>query len=124
MPHFIRRRECKTEVTHHLFFQRKGETEHSGFAFVCSATGKVADDLEARVAELRVDPGYAPPVLERREHSWMEPAVIRCVCGSEVQLAHFTNTCKCERDYNSSGQLLGPRESWGEETGEHWTDCI
>lgn len=124
MPHFIRRRERRTQVTYHLFFQRRGDTANSGFAFVCDGAGKVAADREARVAELRADPGYHAPVLEQREHSWSEPAVIRCACGSEISLAHFTNTCQCSRDYDMSGQLLGPRESWGEETGEHWTDCV
>lgn len=107
-----------------LFFQRKGDTLNSGFAFACDETGKVAADREARVAELRNDPGYEPPVVNRREHSWSEPAVIKCDCGREVHLAQFTNTCSCDRDFNMSGQLLGPRETWGEETGEHWTDCI
>ncbi len=124
MPKFIRRRERKTDVTYHLFFQRKGDTVHSGFAFPCDETGKVEADREARVAELRADAGYEAPVIDRREHSWSEPAVIECSCGQEVQLAHFTNTCACNRDYNMSGQLLSARENWGEETGEHWTDCI
>lgn len=124
MPKFIRRRERKTSVDFLLFFQRKGDTENSGFAFPCDESGKVADDRENRVAELRNDPGYDAPVINRREHSWSEPGAIECTCGQEVQLAHFTNTCSCNRDYNMSGQLLAPREQWGEETGEHWTDCI
>ena len=51
------------------------------------------------------------------------PAIGKCECGEEVYLSHFTNTCDCGRDYNMSGSLLAPREQWGEETGEHWTDC-
>lgn len=68
--------------------------------------------------------------LERRD---FEDVLIErvkiCSCGEEVFLAcqghyPFTSTCdKCDKDYNSSGQELAPREQWGEETGEHWSDC-
>lgn len=53
----------------------------------------------------------------------LKDAVGLCeVCGSKVILDDFT--CSCGADYNNSGQRLAPREHWGEETGEHWTDCI
>ena len=41
-----------------------------------------------------------------------------------LECPDFTNTCECGQDYNSGGQLLAPREQWGEETGEHWSECI
>ena len=51
------------------------------------------------------------------------PARIKC-CNQWLSLGNFTNTCdKCGADYNSGGQLLAPRHQWGEETGEHWTEC-
>ena len=52
------------------------------------------------------------------------------VCGGEVTLFGFTNTCPtCEErgittDYNASGQLLAPRSQWGEETGETAADIL
>ena len=50
--------------------------------------------------------------------------VIKCNCGEEIECINFTNTCdECESDYNSSGQLLASRSQWGEETGEHWSEC-
>ena len=61
--------------------------------------------------------------FERYERGYSEPAIGKCSCGQEVTLANFTNTCSCGADYNSSGQLLACRSQWGEETGEHWTDC-
>lgn len=48
---------------------------------------------------------------------------IECYCGRKVICRNFTNTCDCGRDYNFAGSLLAPRSQWGEETGEHWTDC-
>lgn len=51
---------------------------------------------------------------------WLE-----CHCGEEVPLDCHTNTCDgCGADYNLSGQHLAPREQWGEETGEHPSECV
>lgn len=30
----------------------------------------------------------------------------------------------CDRDYNSAGQELAPREQWGEDTGESLSDIL
>jgi hypothetical protein len=58
-------------------------------------------------------------VIVTQERIW------RCDCGEEVYLDRFTNTCYgCGSDYSMSGELLAPREQWGAETGEHWTDCV
>lgn len=51
-------------------------------------------------------------------------AVGRCKCGRNVFLDAFTCPCDCGRDYNQSGDLLAPRKQWGEETGEHWSECF
>jgi hypothetical protein len=48
---------------------------------------------------------------------------VRC-CGQWLRCDRFTVTCDgCGTDYNQSGQALAPREFWGEETGEHWSEC-
>ena len=57
------------------------------------------------------------------EFSYRVPAQIKC-CGKWMSLGKFTNTCGCGADYNSSGQLLASRSQWGEETGEHWSECV
>lgn len=50
--------------------------------------------------------------------------VVHCDCGCKIECHSFTNTCdRCDADYNFSGQRLAPRSQWGEETGEHWSDC-
>lgn len=55
----------------------------------------------------------------------VEAAIGKCRCGSRVELEHFTNSCDgCGTDYNSGGQELCAREQWGEETGEHWSECV
>ena len=58
------------------------------------------------------------------EFRYRVPAQIKC-CGEWLSLGRFTNTCnECGADYNGSGHLLSSRQQWGEETGEHWSDCI
>ncbi len=58
----------------------------------------------------------------RPDEERSDPA-IRC-CGVELVCDSFTNTCdRCGADYNFAGQQLAPRSQWGEETGEHWTEC-
>jgi len=55
---------------------------------------------------------------------YRQPAIGECeCCGEEVYLSNFTNTCDCGADYNSSGDRLAHRSQWGEETGEHWSEC-
>lgn len=49
---------------------------------------------------------------------------ITCECGEVLVCQGFTTTCECGRDYNWNGHLLAPREQWGEETGEHWSEII
>lgn len=63
-----------------------------------------------------------------QEDSWWvtEPGLIKCGCGELVELNMvMTNTCdECDTDYNSSGQMLAPREQWGWDTGESVSDIL
>lgn len=54
----------------------------------------------------------------------LQAAKGRCHCGAFIWLEYFTNTCGCGLEYNSAGQQLCSRESWGGETGEHPLDCV
>lgn len=54
----------------------------------------------------------------------MKAKIIRC-CGEALVCSGFTNTCeRCGADYNWTGQKLGPREFWGEDTGESLSDIL
>jgi hypothetical protein len=54
----------------------------------------------------------------------MNTIEVKC-CGQTVYCYNFTNTCEiCGTDYNWEGVRLAPRECWGEETGEHWSDIV
>lgn len=101
----------------------------AGFSFDCDKDGNVKQPMNP-AAQANYDKCVSGEInvyfegLITRPWSYVEPAVGQCACGANVSLANFTNTCdKCGRDYNMSGQLLAPREQWGEETGEHWSEC-
>lgn len=118
------RRDCES-VSYMLFFERR-DCPGAGYSFPCSEDGVVdesklqpagrANLARARGEEARM---LHEPRIDRVVSRWVEPRVGLCACGAEVELERFTNTChRCERDYNSAGQKLAPREQWGEETGE------
>lgn len=113
-----------------ICFWYKGHHRKWGYCFDCDASGNV-DVSKLMPAALinyeKCKAGQMPDV---------EPAEIvceyitrrisrigQCECGHKLSLMEFTNTCACGRDYNSCGTLLAPREQWGEETGEHWSEC-
>ena len=129
----IRNRKHVTSVSHTLAYRyndASGAISSAGFSFNCDEHGNVD---ESRMAAAGLDnlrkcqDGTHDVTLvgvERYENSYVEAAVGRCSCGSEVSLDAFTNTCHdCGADYNMSGQRLAPRSQWGYETGEHWTEC-
>lgn len=106
------------------------DDRHGGFAFPCDADGNIdrASMAPAGLANLAAcESGeYAVRREGVREYRWSYRVAHtgRCSCGTEVYLDSFTNTCGgCGADYNSAGQLLAPRCQWGEETGEHWSEC-
>ena len=124
----VKRRTHHHHVEHRLVFERAG-AGGAGFSFACDREGTVdaarlpaaaRDNFRACLSGIAL----VRTVLES-VHDYTEPAVGECeVCGSEVVLGGFTNTCDCGADYNGSGQLLAPREQWGEETGESLGDIL
>jgi uncharacterized protein (UPF0335 family) len=84
----------------------------AGFEFDCDKDGKpLPFECETAAGNYRkcmdgtygvIDKGIRP-----MSHEWVEPAVGRCVCCTEVPLAGLTNTCThCGRSYGIDGQLL------------------
>lgn len=56
-------------------------------------------------------------------HIQRSPLVIECNCGRKLE--HYSGPdvdCHCGAIYNAFGQLLAPRQFWGEETGETLAD--
>lgn len=58
-------------------------------------------------------------VRDPETYSFIEPPAVECsCCGARVDLYDNDNQCKCGSIFNGFGQMLAPREQWGEETGE------
>ena len=115
-------------VTSYLFEFRC--PDQSYYSFPCKEDGSILFEEMSELAkqnyrdcvDRKLDVVFAG--IRKHVQSWIDPAILRCDCGAKVELADFTNTCdRCGADYNFAGQRLAPREQWGEETGEHWTEC-
>lgn len=125
----IRRAERVEVVTYSRSFALR-DRPGAGFGFPCDEAGTV--DIAALPDEARLS--YAMCLtcptdivdegVRRYVNRYTLPAVLRCGCGREVTLDAFTSECPCGRDYNMSGQLLAPREQWGEDTGESLGDML
>lgn len=58
-------------------------------------------------------------VRDPETFQFIEPPIVECPgCGKPVKLHDSENDCSCGNLFNAFGQLLAPREQWGEETGE------
>jgi hypothetical protein len=126
----IQRRKRVDVVEYKLHFDRPGDPG-SGYSFECDKDGNVDESKlhpcavsnlhSCLCGEFKLE----EPYVQKHESFYTEPCIGKCdACDEQVYLTHFTNTCDCGADYNMSGQRLAPREQWGEETGEHWSDCI
>lgn len=130
MPTYVSKAwtEHGVEYTHEF---RWADSPSAGFSFECDKDGKVdvASMAEAGRANYTkcIDGTYdvVDEGVSERQWTYRHRAVIKCsACkNGEVCLANFTNTCECGADYNMSGSRLADRSQWGEETGEHWTEC-
>lgn len=114
-----------------LCFEYPGEPG-CGFSFPCDEKG-IVDTTKLEECAIKNFKDCVQGINGTRnvgvityKRKTVEPTVIRCeVCGNEVPLAYFTNTCdECETDYNMFGSRLAPRRYWGEETGETASDIL
>ena len=124
----IRARKEYTEVTYARSYCFK-DNHGSGFLFPCDKDGNMEplnEIAQKNYERCQTDENIIYVGVEAIERRHVEPAVGRCACGHTVSLERsWINSCQgCGRDYNGSGQELAPREQWGEETGEHWTDIV
>jgi hypothetical protein len=125
----------RTSKVYRYEYWYEGHEGGWGFSFECDEQGHIDESnmpeaakqnlALCRVGRDRDGTKVVDGGVWEYEYSWFGPAIGQCLCGAEVTLSRFTNTCDgCGADYNSGGQLLAPREQWGEETGESWTDIV
>lgn len=138
----IQQRSIQYETRYSLEFEYDDEAGN-GYAFDCNQDGQPFFTRINESGETVYNPlaeqtyeqcltgmifGRSIKALGLREikYSYKTPSIGLCnVCNTQVELEHFTNTCdNCGTDYNSSGSQLASRHLWGEETGEHPSECI
>ena len=126
----IKQREYHVEKTYYRRFSWKNRP-NAGFFFPCDVSGNVGQSIDPAAKDnynkcLNGTYDVIDEGIETHTNKWSDPAVGICnVCGEEVELFGFTNTCdKCYTDYNMSGQQLADRSQWGEETGESLDDIL
>jgi len=120
-PRFLNREKRVTlgEYRHEFF---DDEERLSGYSFDCFADGTIPEP--SNYHNVKDDPNLIDGGIQYYERDFKTPATMKCVCGEIVYMDNvMTNTCgKCARDYSIGGSLLAPREQWGEETGESYSD--
>jgi len=128
--HYIQRYIQRSRTEDGISYSRefKWNDSHGGFSFDCDSMGNVeVEHKEGQENYARcIDGSFDVTDLGVLETKWTRRhrAIIECpYCEEHVVLRNSTNACNCGADYNMSGQRLAPRSEWGEETGEHWTEC-
>ena len=106
-----------------LFLNERSEMTYNENCFVNGIYDKTKDYAYLNLLKVLETGSYQIEEFDY-DYTYRVPPSLKC-CNTWMELSKFTNTCEvCESDYNSSGQLLAPRSSWGEETGEHWWECV
>tara|TARA_Y100000310_G_scaffold344035_2_gene454682 strand:- start:777 stop:1184 length:408 start_codon:yes stop_codon:yes gene_type:complete len=105
--------------------------EGSGYSFDCDRDGVVDESAlqpagleNYRLCRAGLMEGCKGPEVQTYQHTYTDHAVGQCICGKEVTLSNYTNTCECGTDYSIAGQRLAPREQWGWDTGESVSDIL
>src|SRR6187399_2029768 len=109
----IKHRKPVTVTTYALVFTYD-DSDGAGFSFPCNARGIVEVlmpagrlNYEACLAGAVKGRKVTADGIEKREHTYYEPAVARCSCGRKVELhSTWANGCDCGRELNGSGQEL------------------
>lgn len=116
---FITQRERVTVTTYSRVFDW-ADSPGAGFAFDCDQSGHVntSELQEAGLANLTKCLNGTYDVIDRGvqvyQHSYNEPASVRCDCYAQVWLedAMYNQCGKCGQGINGSGQRLNPPAMW------------
>lgn len=123
------KRSQRVEATSYFLVFNLVGTRDVGYSFDCDEQGNIDESKLApealpnlemcRKGELKDGTKLQEPRVVSYTNRYTEPGSGTCACGRRVVLeSSWANLCTCGREYNGSGQLLAPREHWGEETGE------
>ena len=122
MIKIIKERTPVTITEHHIEFFYKDDP-NAGFCFPANKDGSPAFDKMypeaiANYESCLIDDRLTEAEFTTSTHTYVEPAVGQCVCGSEVVLESGYDgavQCECGRWYNIFGQSLRDPKYWEEE---------
>lgn len=122
MLNIIKERTPITITDYYIEFKYKDDPE-AGFRFPATSSGapKFNDMTPEAIANYKrclTDERLTEAEFITDTHTYMEPAVGKCVCGEEVVLdADYSGAvrCECGRWYNLFGQSLKDPKYWEEE---------
>jgi hypothetical protein len=115
----------RIESISYSHFWERTDLPSAGYGPPCQANGDIdvstvhpcsLTTLEAIQTGQRPDLVYRG--IREHHHRYTQPAVGRCVCGTNVILDYDHGDgidCRCGRIYNMSGQELAPRSQWSED---------
>ena len=118
----IKERNVRIEKSYWINFDSKADSSW-GFIFPANSDGspvleQMSDEAKKNYYECEASTNTYNRWFEEREHTIIEPAVGKCVCGCEVELDadfayHGAVQCeKCGQWYNLFGQKLIDPEYW------------
>lgn len=122
MLKIIKERTVRKEKSYWINFDSKADPSW-GFVFPANSNEtpvleQMCDEAKKNYFECEASTDKYNRWFEEREHTIVEPAVGKCVCGGEVELDadfsyHGAVQCeKCGKWYNLFGQALVDPEYW------------
>lgn len=122
MLKIIRERMPRTAIKFYIEFFYKDD-HGAGFCFPANRDGtpaydKMCPEAKANYESCLTDDRLTEPEFTTNTHTYIEPAVGKCICGREVILdTDYSGAvrCECGRWYNLFGQELRDPKYWEED---------
>lgn len=122
MLEIIKKRTRETITEYYIEFSYKDDPT-AGFSFPADSNGELLLDKLTEAAKINyenclTDDRLTEAEFKARVYTYSDPAIGKCVCGSEVVLNGSylgADRCECGRWYNLSGQELRDPKYWEED---------
>lgn len=122
MLKIIKERTPETIIEYYIEFFYKDDPD-AGFCFPATPQGepdfsRMAPEAKANYEACLTDERLTEGEFTKSKHTYMNPAIGRCICGQEVILdSDYQGAvrCECGRWYNLFGQSLKDPEYWEED---------
>jgi hypothetical protein len=122
MIKIIKERTPETIVTYTIEFENK-DNPNAGFCFPATSYGEpdfamMSDEAIQNFKKCLIDDRLTEAEFKVDKHTYMNPAIGKCICGAEVVLdSGYMGAvqCECGKWYNLFGQELRDPKYWEED---------